>query len=317
MTLSRVKFSCILVFTFALPLRAGEAAGTSQVKRFYADSSFWNTPISADPSIDPNSGEMVRTAILPYRQRANFTNSRVWGISLVVATPDAKLYTVACLRYGCGRAITFPIPYGTLPDTGSDHHLVVINPETSRELDLWDAHYNPSSGTWSAGSAFVEDLYGWGACGPPGDHCLGGVAAGFAEMGGVVRPEEIRQGRIEHALSITMPYTRKNYIACPATHTDGKYSDSNAIPEGACIQLDPTFDVDAQSWPTWEKIIAKALQTYGAYVSDTGGTIAIYGQSDMNAGNLSWRSVGVPDNGPSLARLPWDKIRVLTVKSCN
>jgi hypothetical protein len=136
-------------------------------------------------------------------------------------------------------------------------------------------------------------------------------------MGGVVRPEEIRQGHIDHALSITMPYTRKGHIACPATHTDGKHNDPYAIPEGARLQLDPSFDVDAQPWPAWEKIIAKAFQTYGAYVSDTGGTIAIYGQSDMNAGNVSWRSAGVPDNGAPLANLPWDKVRVLQIKSCN
>jgi hypothetical protein len=136
-------------------------------------------------------------------------------------------------------------------------------------------------------------------------------------MGGVVRPEEIQQGHIDHALSIAMPYTRAAFIACPATHTDGKHRDRNAIPEGAHIQLDPALNVDAQPWPAWEKIIAKALQIYGAYVSDTGGTMAIYGQSDMNPGNVRWSSVGVPKNGPSLANLPWSSFRVLTITSCN
>ena len=135
-------------------------------------------------------------------------------------------------------------------------------------------------------------------------------------MGGVVRPEEIQQGHIDHALSITTPYT-STYIACPATHTDGRSSNSDALPEGARVQLDPAFNVDAQTWPAWEKIIAKALQTYGAYVSDTSGSLALYGQNDINAGNTTWSSAGVPNTSPSLSFLPWSSFRVLTMTSCN
>jgi hypothetical protein len=287
----------------------------SKVQRFYADDSFWNTPIPADASTDPNSNDIVARAIIPYRSNANFTNGDAWGISVVTADPSSKSYEIICKKYGCGDRIEFPMPQVAVPDTGSDHHLVVIS--GNQELDLWLASYDSRHDQWSAGSRRITDLDGWGACGPPGTHCVGGVAAGFAEMGGVVRPEEIQQGHIDHALSITLPYTRDRFIACPATHTDGKYNDPNAIPEGAHIQLDPSFNVDSQHWPQWEKVIAKALQTYGAYISDTGGSMAVYGQSDINPGNLKWREIGVPKNSPSLSNLPWDRVRVLTIQSCN
>ena len=151
-------------------------------------------------------------------------------------------------------------------------------------------------------------------------------------MGGVVRAEEMQQGHIDHALSITMTVTLANYIACPATHTDGNSTNAYAIPEGGLIQLDPNFDVDHQPWPVYEKVIAKALQTYGAYVSDTGGTIALYGQNDMNAGNVSWSQVylgAVPGTGFDISNLPWavgsstsgfsssSSFRVLKITSCN
>lgn len=112
--------------------------------------------------------------------------------------------------------------------------------------------------------------------------------------GGVVRPEEIAQGHIDHALSLMVPVIRSGYIASPATATDGSTNAPNAIPEGAHLQLDPSVNVDAQPWPTWEKVIAKALQTYGAYVSDHGGSLAFYGQTDMNAGNTTWRPWASP-----------------------
>ncbi len=287
--------------------------------RFYADSSFWNVPIPSNPSIDPNSANIVATTIVPNISNAHLTNSSAWGISLATATSSSPLYAVQCTTYCTSSTTTFPIPLGAQPSTGSDHHLTVINPANFQELDLWEASYSSTTNTWSAGSVTVNDYgpTGWGACGLPGTHCNSSVAAGFAGMGGVVRPEEIGQGHIDHALSIVMTTTLANYIACPATHTDGDSTNQYAIPEGARIQMDPSFDVDSQSWPAWEKIIAHALQTYGAYVSDKGGSMAIYGQTDINAGNVTWTSVGVPENGAPLSDLPWNGFRVLTITSCN
>jgi len=95
-----------------------------------------------------------------------------------------------------------------------------------------------------------------------------------------------------------------------ATSTDGRNTGSSALPEGAHIQLDPSVDVASQPWPAWEKTLAVALQTYGAYVSDTGGAVAFYGQTDVNAGNVTWSSLGVT-KAASLANLPWSQMRVL------
>ena len=112
-------------------------------------------------------------------------------------------------------------------------------------------------------------INGWGANCAEGRSCMGANAAGFALLGGAIRPEEISAGGIPHALSLMTPATRSGYIACPATSSDGKSSDANAIPEGAQIQLDPSFNVAAQSWAPWQKAITVALQQYGAFVSDT------------------------------------------------
>lgn len=281
------------------------------VTRFYSHSSFWNQPIGAAPALDPNSDAMVKTALLPSAWKAVFANGDDWGIGLARATAADRTYTIACRLYYCNGPVSFRIPMNARPTTGSDHHLVVI--DGKQELDMWDAAYDRVHDNWSAGGRFVGELYGWGANGAPGKHAGGAVAAGFSEMGGVVRPEEIAQGRIDHALSMTVPKPRTGYVG-PATATDGTNRAPNALPEGARIQLDPNFDVAAQSWPAWEKSVAKALQIYGAYVSDNGGTVAFYGQTDVNTGNLTWASIGVPKN-PFLANLPWNRVRVLDLKT--
>jgi hypothetical protein len=280
------------------------------VKRFYANDSFWNTPIGANPTFDPSETAILNESILPYGGGASFANGDDWGISLVYASPTDTVYTIPHATYYDNGPVSFAIPKGALPTTGSDHHLVVVN--GSQEFDMWDASYNASTDTWYAGSRFVVDPNGWGANAAPGQLAGGAVAAGFSELGGVVRPEEIKQGHIDHALSVMVPVIRSGYVAEPATATDGTSTDVGAIPEGSHIQLDPSINVDAQNWPTWEKVIAKALQIYGAYVSDHGGALAFYGQTDMNAGNMTWSSIGVPKD-PSLANLPWNSFRVLSV----
>lgn len=291
------------------------SASNSSFHRWYADTSFWNTPIPTNPAIDSNSSAMVAAAVTPYVAAATFSNSDAWGISYIDATnTSAKTYTIACTEYCTGDTINFPIPAGAQPTTGSDHHLVVIN--GTQELDMWLSSYDASTDSWSAGVRVINDITGWGAYCALGQHCNGAEASGFALLGGDVRPEEIKQGHIDHALSMITPYTRAGYIACPATHTDGAYNDPAAIPEGTRVQLDPSFNVDAQSWPDWEKTIAKALQVYGAYVVDTGGALAVRGVTDQNLGSDSWASVNTP-KAANISDLPWDKLRVLQIQSCN
>jgi hypothetical protein len=285
--------------------------------RWYAPTSFWNTPIAANAAIDANSAGMISYAIASYANGANLANTSAWGMSYVTTTATgSKNYTVACTQYCTSSSISFPIPAGTLANTGSDHHLAVINTTTNTELDMWEASYNSSNDTWSAGSLGTTSTVGWGAMCALGQLCNGEVAAGFAMLGGAIRPEEIAAGLIPHALSITTPATKSGYIACPATHTDGSSSNANAIPEGARIQLNPSFNVAAQSWSTWQKTIAYALQTYGAYVSDTSGSLALYAVNDMNSGNTTWASVGMSGSGESLSFLPWSEFQVIQMTQC-
>jgi hypothetical protein len=290
------------------------ARATSTVVPYYAPASFWNTPISATAAIDPNSSAIIAYAIAPNASGAELSNDNAWGMGYIYANANSKTYTVACTKYCTGDTIAFPIPAGAKPSTGSDHHLAIIN--GNQEMDMWDASYDASNDRWSAGVRTLTDITGRGAVCPQGQHCVGTVAAGFAMLGGAVRPEEIAQGHIDHALALMTPATKSGYIACPATNTDGASSNANAIPEGALIQLDPAFNVDGQSWPAWKKTIAHALQTYGAYVVDTGGAMALYGVTDMNQGNVTWSSVGMT-KAPSLSFLPWSSFRVLQIQSCN
>ena len=94
-------------------------------------------------------------------------------------------------------------------------------------------------------------------------------AANFPLLGGILRPEEIAQGHIDHALAFMMPGVSNLGHVCPATHHDGDSSDPNALMEGMRIQLDPSIAVGSLPLPGWQKTIARALQVYGASSATT------------------------------------------------
>ena len=74
--------------------------------------------------------------------------------------------------------------------------------------------------------------------------------------------------------------------------------------------------VDGQPWPAWEKVIAHALQTYGAYLGDMGGSLAFAAEASLDRGYDAWSLAGVPNGGPSLGNLPWGSFRVLQLQAC-
>jgi hypothetical protein len=278
--------------------------------RLYADDSPFNTPIPANAALDAGSSRMVSGAIQPFVGNANFSNSAEWGIPVFYADRRSRRYAVGCDRF-CSAPIGSPrIPHDARPSTGSDNHLAVLDPTSGSELDMWLARR--AGRGWVGGVRSTTEIGGSGvhcrACGRPD-------AAGFALAAGIVRPEEIAQGHIDHALVITTPHTRGGVKACPAVGTDGDSGDPSSLPLGARVQLDPRLNVDGLGVPGWEKTIARALQTYGAYVVDTGGSLSIRAESNLGRGYNAWALAGVP-TFPSLSGLPWQLLRVLSIAHC-
>lgn len=95
------------------------------------------------------------------------------------------------------------------------------------------------------------------------------VAAGYAGTP-MLRAEDLTGGVIEHAFFMTTYRTRG--VVYPAIGAASEVTDTHAPPNGAHFRYAPddTF-IDAQTWPSWVKLIMKAMHKYGLYVGDTGG----------------------------------------------
>jgi hypothetical protein len=225
-------------------------------------------------------------------------------------------YRVRCTAFFCDRSSPRQrIPRYAAPAQAVDHHLVVLGPQPQAELDLWAARN--ADGHWQAGTQWRTRTDQSAAnCRRHQRACGGANVAGFALTAGLVRPEEIAAGHIDHALVITSPDTRRNAVACPAVGTDGKHDGPTAIRVGAHVQLSPGLDVSQLNLPPWKAVIARALQTYGAYVVDTGGSLSVRAESTTLRGYDAWSRAGVPSRDPSLSDLPWAAVRILHSPAC-
>jgi hypothetical protein len=271
-------------------------------------SSLWNAPVGPAPTSPNSSGEI--SYVMAHLKNPNMT-LHAWGVSVAEAHAADPTFDVPCLVYtSCtlGAFGRLPIPVTAVPDPSTDAQLAIYDPTGRREWDMWQA--NGSGGLWSSGAGAGVSTGGNGIA-PAGT--AAGDAANFPLLGGLIRPEELLQGHIDHPLVFTMPGVSSAGHVCPATHNDGWSSDPNALMEGTRLQLDPSVNVDALSIPAWEKPIVRAMQGYGMYLRDGGGSFAIYAENPVSRGYDAWSKVGITGGDQiGLTGIPWDKLRVLT-----
>jgi hypothetical protein len=75
------------------------------------------------------------------------------------------------------------------------------------------------------------------------------------------------------------------------------------------VQLDPTLDLDTLGLSPSARVIARALQEYGAYVGDFSGSLNLYADDSPDA-RAAWSSGGLLSTG-DVAGIPLDRLRVV------
>lgn len=272
--------------------------------RYFSATSAWNTPVPADPVLDPAGGPMV--AHLSSGAHPGVANLYEFGVPIWQAGATTPRYAVDC-QHSWGTCQLeqqpVPVPVGAVPSSGSDAAMVVVDPVTRQAYEFWEAR-RTSTG-WQAGWGGVVDVDGSGTPGAA-------VGSGISRLAGVVRVSEVEQGRIDHALVFSTNNACRSVRRYPASKTDGASARTDCIPEGARVQLDPRIDVDAlPGLSAGERMVARALQTYGAYAIDNGGANMGFvfetpsGEADPYPGiGFGWDYFGMD-------RIPWSKLRVL------
>jgi hypothetical protein len=257
------------VTALALPA-AATAAPTIAGCPVFPKSSPWNQRVDRLP-VHARSGEIVRSIGLDEHMHADF-GSGLWeggpiGIPFTTVSGSQRRVTVSFDYASESDRGPYPIP-GDVPIEGGrgadgDRHALVVDRDSCRLYELF-AVYPRSVGGWHAGSGAVWNLRsnrlrprGWTSA----------DAAGLPILPGLARYEEVKRGRIEHALRFTAPQTRRAFV-WPARHFASDDPDPSLPAMGQRLRLKRGYPL--RSFPRRARIVLQALKRYGMILADNG-----------------------------------------------
>lgn len=252
--------------------------------------SHWHAEVTDLPVL-ANSTAMISTIGTGAKLKADF-GSGLWdggpiGIPYVVVPGDQTRVPVSFEYDDESDPGPYPVPADAPieggPDSDGDRHILIVDEDACRLYELYSA-YPDGDGGWDAGSGAVWDLRS-NALRPAG--WTSADAAGLPILPGLVRYDEVASGRIDHAIRITFPVTRRSYL-WPARHQAGSTTNVNAPAMGQRFRLKAS--VDESTFPASVRPIIRALKTYGAINADNGSAFFMSGvpderwnNSDLNA----------------------------------
>lgn len=277
----------------------------------------WNTPIGPDPVVVPKSAEWVERVAVKGGVPLTCDPDQ-YTIPVVSTSSSVPLRSVRGDGYfsmydagdnsrkggGSPWIQSVPIPDSAPIGVGSDGQLEVVDWASGVQWGFWQLARQPD-GSYTASNGYRYKItagnYGRFADG------LAGRGAGTPYLAGLVRRWEIEAGRIGHALAFAYRGPGPDFVY-PASKSDGGNFGGVLgldMPEGSRLQLDPVWDVSVLKHPM-ARVIARALQEYGAYVIDNSGSSKLYVEDRRTAG---W--------DPTVTRsivsdIPWAAFRVVS-----
>ena len=255
-------------------------------------SNAWNTPVDELP-VASNSDAIIASIGADEGLHADFGSGR-WqgapiGIPITVVGARQQKSRVRFEYADESDPGPYPIPDDVAIEGGrnsdGDRHAVIVDRSACKLYELF-ALYPTAGGGWRAGSGAIWDLTsnrlrpeGWTSA----------DAAGLPILPGLARYDEVRRGRINHALRFTVSRSRRAYIY-PARHYASSLTDEDLPPMGLRLRLRSDFDISG--FPRQARIVLKALKRYGMMVADNGSDWYISGAPHRRWNNDALHELG-------------------------
>jgi len=280
--------------------------GVYEYWRAFGNKSPFNTRIPKDAKVDPNSEKMIESLMDgTFSSKGHLhVNIEKWSIPVYrVPEPVPPIQTIICdsKRFSGFESVTLPVWPALRPDPNADHHLVVLDRTNNVAWDFWGARWE--NGQLKTKAANKVDLLGDGLV-PEGGCRL----VGFALLAGLITPEDVASGKIDHALVFAHQYLAPSAV-WPANKHARFERRKDSIPCGGLVQLDPAVDVNALEISAVGKMIAKALQEYGMYACDFADGLVIYAENPTGREVNPWPELGLDHR--SAWNIPLERMRVV------
>jgi hypothetical protein len=287
-----------------VPIDTGNAPMSATATAFFSGpGSPWTTPVPPDAPADPRSAEYV--ARLSEREPA--VSVRKFTVPVFIADNTTPRRTMRPTVWWSPPDYTrkVPLPHQAIPDPADDGHMAVLDSSNNCLYEFYRAKRTEDG--WQAEWVNATPADGNGVY-PDG---LSTRASGLSSVAGLIWPEELRAGEINHALVFAYPFTHDGGPVGMATRTDGRTNDPTALPIGAHLVLDPTLDIDAMNLPPAERTIAKALQRYGMILADSSGGFTLYAAHPASFAGNPYASIWGDVTYAGIGNIPFDRMKVL------
>jgi len=254
--------------------------------RPFRDRSWWNTPVPVNAPHNPHS-----TQILDYLRTAPESGHgclrlagaqhNKWGQPAYWSQPGDPEYDVKGLPAGSPPELKhLRVPAGARGADNSDGTMTVYDVARGYVVLLTDAHYDASTDTWTASGATVTYLDSNGlltATGKSDDSRNIGTHRGNNGATSYVRFDMVQAGAVRNVLKIASGPELSERWVFPMVGSDGDVTDPSvgAPPEGLRLRIKPSVDLRRLRLHPQALVIAEALQKYGVYLGDSGGTTAL------------------------------------------
>ena len=169
-----------------------------------------------------------------------------------------------------------PYPFGsdTTIEGGSDRHALIVDRESCVLYELFAAQWNDGDPT--AGSGAIFHLEGPSANDLRPAGWTSADAAGLPILPGLLTPDEVEAGHVDHAIRFTVACTSDRFL-WPARHSTSTGA-ARCPPMGARFRLKSAFDVS--SFDRDARVILRGMQNYGLIVADNGSDWYFQGSVD-------------------------------------
>ncbi len=280
--LTRLKFTKMPPFAQPLPFNTTEADAVLSALEIFPPENPWNIPVDNWP-VASNSKAMIAAigAAKPLRYNPD--------MSFVLVPPSQAKINVRLVAYADeSDKGPYPVPANAFiegwpanfkrdsttrnltlddvqrgkPTLDADRHGIVVDPVNRMLYEFY--RLTKTDAGWIAEQASIFDLAsnkqrpdGW----------TSSDAAGLPIFPSIVRYDELKRGKIEHALRATFKNTRRAYVY-PATHYASRKTDPNLPRMGERFRLRKDFDT--LKFSPEVKTILEALKRYGMLNADNG-----------------------------------------------
>jgi hypothetical protein len=295
---ARAAIAATLVATAGVVTVAATSGGlplpSARHCRVFPRDNAWNVSVDRLP-VAANSPAIVSKIGASAGAHADFGSGREdgapIGIPYTTVTAKQRRVTVSFDYADESDRGPYPIPRNAAIEGGAqsdgDRHVIVVDRDRCRLYELYDAHPLGGGRRWHAASGAIWNLRsnhlrprGWTSA----------DAAGLPILPGLVRYDEVKRGRIDHALRFTAPRTRRAFLY-PARHYASSSRDPDLPAMGQRLRLRADFDVSG--FPRQARVVLVALKRYGMVLADNGSALFITGAPSSGWDNEALHTLGL------------------------